>query len=1109
MNKDFFIIPEEVLKSRLSFLFKTLNENYNSSSMLLEEEAVSLYHSAIDLFFKSIDKSATGTLNKFKPGFPSDPVEYNQFTDAILTDLSILFLEMASLSKLLSSSFNAITCRYDQISKSSDQISNKIGDYLLYATPSLGAGFFFGDSFETSNKLEINSSLLEGDECFHAIEEGSLLLPLDGSPDRPSIDKIIINSPSNGVSGNNYQISSSGHNQIDSISDNQPNTWFEYETVSSSELSSSLILDLTIKLKEISPVNYIEVIPINFGTATPISIKLIETSKDGVNYSSIKDEVPIKDYLSEEEENIFILSGKGSGFYSFLVRKAQFVHIRFEQATPYPVSTINGERLRYAIGIKDINIYSRKFKSSGSIISSPFSSNKEIKKVSLLASENPLEISTLANIDHYISVDSGGTWIQLQPQNRDSSNEKEIINFNTSDINSVSTGTEVTSLKHKISMSRDTDSFEGNVVIKEERLNKIDVLSTSFDSKNRISLSQKPIKKTISLLAPYNGSYSCPRDNNGSSVAEKSFIFDLDVLDFNIDAVTSSVDSLIKYPLPYKNIINLEEHLRVFVNGSQIEYCPKLLTAFSSNGPTSYSEVDSDSKVYFLNNNGQELQFGFKDENGVMRGFCPPTGTKVSVCLDGDNPLVELTDSGYVLNLSSFSDGNKDKVNLYANTLFDNEDYFDYEIEVPSGVRIFKEDSEHISFVFLSGISNFSLKEYNMEGDLLAASSMRYTTPVEYKSGLLDVTGWGNNTYTNRYTFDSDTGTVYLSTPVPNDRKVFLCCKRNSLKKIEAKEWNFFEDTNNRIQTNKIVLSPASVHTIKQEYYIDGSDNLLNISLLSDNKEAHSWSNQGLVKGTVMPSKSLLGNSDPFEVSFINGSSEFNSIVNIDSEITSFIESSIGSNVWEHTLSQVNDTQSLYSSLTFSAVRSIDSRIIPVNNFLITGQVQSSLAVLASTTEGTWAVEDGILYLKLYSTPSVHSIGYKVSKVGAEENLKGAYSVDYKNGVIYFSNLVTDSGSVIFELSSYSAFYNISKKISEENIINIDYDNNSIEFSPYFIMEFLKQDTINKNRPQILTALYKYRKVLTESLSDIEPYFSPICKNVSFRAITADLLEEL
>lgn len=1151
MNKDLAQPLDDLFKARLDILLKTLNETYNVNGMVLESEILSLYNTAINTFYTSLDKSITGSIPSIKSGLPADPNIFNRILSAIEQDLLVLYNEIYVLDKMVSANFNSITIEREEILQTNKRIADKLGDYLLYVDPSLGAGFFFSDDFNTADKLDIDSSLIEAEPCFHDINEGILLLPLDGEPIRPEVKSITINDVSNGIAGNNHQIGVYGHNAVEAISDGKPNTWFEYEKVSSNELLSPLILDLTFTLKETSVINHINILPIFFGTSSPIIVTAIETSKDGTEFLSIKDEVPIKDFVSTEEENLFELSAassnfSGGGFYSFLARKAKYVHIILHQYTPYTIETINGDRLRYAIGIKDINILSRKFQSSGSIVSSLFNISEEAKKISLWASENPIEVSSLADISHFISHNNGGIWYPIQPQHRVGLTIPEVLNFNTLNKSSIDTDEGVTGLKHKISMTRNPDAFKGEQIIKTEEVSALEVINVPGPTEPEITLKHPPVESSIVITMPYIGSFSCPRSRYGSSVIGESAPMTLDFVEFTVDApgTQSGTDGdgsiqqegSLRYNLPYKDIPYLSEKIRVFVNGAQIEYMPKDPAIFDNptTSPISTLTVDDTTKIYYLNKSGTELQFGYlyrTDSGNYQKGFVPSAGSKIQICLDGDNPQVELTENNFVLKLLAPTDGYKETVSLVALRTVEEESAFQYEIEIPVGVNTFQDPrmvdisigeytsgDDTSSFykipVFLSGTSNFEIKEYELDGTLITGSDRQFSDKEDYINGRFDLRDFFGATFNDKYTFDSDTGTIYLGSKTRADRRTVLVCKKLELEKIDNSLWEF--ETNpstGAINPQHISLDPTAVYTVPQSttFSLDDYDFFPQKSflLMSGNTNSHSWFNRKIVKGTVRPSLSLFtDNASLVEVDFIDGVTEFSSIGTIEKEPITF--TSLGSNLYSFTLSEASSTRTLVGTPAFAPVRSTDSVTIPTNIFSLSGQVSSTTTNL---TEGQWYVttSSGTVTVTVYttSTPGDHTVTYRINDIEKQAEASGMFSVDYYNGVIYFASPIAADGNVSYEVSMYSAFYNIGKIISQNDIEEVLEEDKKIIFKSAFALQFLKQDIVDKNRPQVLKVSYNYYKTISESLADLEPYFSPICKHIGLRAVTSSLLEEL
>lgn len=75
------------------------------------------------------------------------------------------------------------------------------------------------------------------------------------------------------------------------------------------------------------------------------------------------------------------------------------------------------DKVRYAIGIKDIGIFFYRFADSSEFVSVPFRSPKEIAKVQLRVIEQIPAIfkADQRYIEYYISPDNGNNWYQINP----------------------------------------------------------------------------------------------------------------------------------------------------------------------------------------------------------------------------------------------------------------------------------------------------------------------------------------------------------------------------------------------------------------------------------------------------------------------------------------------------------------------------------------------------------------------------------------------------------------------------------------------------------------------------------------------------------------------
>jgi len=187
----------------------------------------------------------------------------------------------------------------------------------------------------------------------------------------------------------------------------------------------------------------------------------------------------------------------------------------------------------------------------------------------------------------------------------------------------------------------------------------------------------------------------------------------------------------------------------------------------------------------------------------------------------------------------------------------------------------------------------------------------------------------------------------------------------------------------------------------------------------------------------------------------------------------------------------------------FAPVRELTSATAPVNQFDLT-------PTATPTNNGEWNVDsNGLVTVVLDSTPGEYIVSYKLNNADPGIDINGMYSVDYTNGTIHFGSPPPATGNIQFEVSMYSAFYNIAKQISLGDVEEVNEDNKTITFNSAFGLKFLKQELADKSRPQVIKVFYDYYKRDTASLEDLEPYFSPICKDIAFRAVTSNILEEL
>ena len=382
MSANKHTLPDQgkLLKEKLDKLSSKLQGSLKSDEFKTREQYLFEAIKVLQSFYKTLNAPQTDLVEPLVDDQPSFD-DYDTLWNQILEDLTIVFSELENIEGLTLANFNFIVTEANRLTTRVKAVSSKLSDYILYSQNANKDALFYKDSFNDLSKIDIGITLLNESECEVNQEEGIVTLPINREVDstvRVTAEPII-NPSSNGNVGNNQEVAAAYNGDIDVILDNNPDTWFEYERVVTgiSDTGEELVLDLTINLGESTVVNHIRVNPNNFGTKTVILVDAIDTSLDGRVYTSIKDDIPVGGFTTEDEENVFTLAPStskfaGQGIYSFTPRKIKYIHLVLKQTEPYIITTGSGDRLRYAIGLRDIEVHGVNYQNKGELVSSAF-----------------------------------------------------------------------------------------------------------------------------------------------------------------------------------------------------------------------------------------------------------------------------------------------------------------------------------------------------------------------------------------------------------------------------------------------------------------------------------------------------------------------------------------------------------------------------------------------------------------------------------------------------------------------------------------------------------------------------------------------------------------
>lgn len=1097
-NKYLLSDKSKLLHNRLEKLSNRLIDARNLDDMATNEQIISESIRALNSLYKDLTAPTFNPQEIIVADLP-DPNLYNHFFQLILDDLSIIFSELENIETLSVSNFNFASVEANKLYSRLQTVSSKLGDYILYSEDTSQSGLYFTDSFNNTSRIDTDSALLNDLECNINPEEGIITLPINKDKtilinitQTPIIDE----ENSNGEVGNNQQIDSSGspgqkHNNINVILDNNPDTWFEYERVDTIDTGESLRLDLTINLGEPQIINHIEISPNNFGTRTAVKVLDITTSLDGLQVSetSIKDDIPVVGFSTEDEENIFNLAPStskyaGKGIYTFTPRKVKYVRVILEQTEPYTIDTTNGIRYRYAIGLRDINIYSLVFEPKGELISSVFQSINEVKKVILDTSQNPSAYSELASIQYYISPDNGQSWNEIQPKDflgRSGvvSDIPEILNLNTVDSGSVSTTSPAKTLRLKSVLNRNDENFT------EERAASLQQ-TTDFASELHsipteppfsFDIEKTPLEGSLAISQPFAGS----RGKNATDFDFRGF----ELKDSGAGSQSYSIfGKLAESPAilrPYKKVgdnsspteyntvlSNISDFIKVYVAGEEWSQATQPLASYNDQ----YGSNNT-SKVFNLDLDTATISFG----NG-QNSLSVPEGAYIGIYFDAEKLFFEKVGDDYFAKLNFRTGLQKDDLVLQRYS------------PVKTNVEVLKKDLREIHL------------EYKNILDTSDIESSFSGTKKTFLNGNEELSSDGD------YSIDIDNGIIYLYTSLSSDTSIEYTYQL--IEKLSDTDWYWSDDF-----SGIFIRARAFEIFTESNLILPSNDNSYIFHLAHLNVIEKSPRFVVVDKETLEPIDSSL---NPFEkeVDFIDGEQELyvegkypekiEAILNITSiEPTGRSQDNFSISIcaMEFDIPITNDTSypfsfdnnlgvdTLTEKDTYEDLYDIGDYYLDRENNVLYFVFLNSFRVKRT---GYYAAA---VYLANVGNAFGSIIYYKKAESGVESD--GLYSIDYKNGIVYTDKSSNSDWSIKvgYDYCDYRAYYNIAKEVPSTSYF---LEGKTITINPDEILGKYAQPSQRANLYYQVN--YKYPKSSRTDIPELKDYFTPVLKSYSLRMIT-------
>lgn len=1052
MNKNLIPNQTSLFQNKLSKILEQLQRDRDLIPQQTREAVIAEAVRLLSSFYQTIQGAKFRPLNVI-PGTKAEYLNYNTNFQNIKDDIEILFLELENLESVVLNQFNLFTTQANRINSRVKALYSRVVDYSLYTSLPLRDALFFTDTFTDTSRIEINSSLLNTVQCNLEQAEGIVTLPVSKIEILDITVKPVINSNSNGVTGNNQEVSANQtHDNIGVIVDNNPDTWFEYERVVIEDDGVALILDLTINLVDNQIINYIRINPNNFGTKTEIEIIDISTSTDGVLYKSIKDDIPISGFITQDEENIFKLSPAtskyaGQGIYTFTPRYSKYIKLVLRQSSPYLIQTVRGSQLRYAIGLRDVEIQRQSYSSTGELVSSIYSVSSEIKKIALRTNQVPLQDSELATVHHQISLDDGSSWIDIEPINQTGpiNTIPEVINVNTEDTNSINTSNTPFSIRYKAVLSRlDSGFTSGSSSFAEEILETTELKSVPLVEPWTLQLANSPLDGSVAILDTNYGSRGNSRYKYLVGIGNGSR------LEFNLLWNNLRLDKEKEFISGSWKINNLDI-LSVFVNGEEWTRISDITTA----GPT--DKVWEFRTGEPLTTNPEALLV-FGDNTD---GLSPAVGATIEV-LFTDERLYLINKQRHMSSIEFPTSIDKTNIYIYRRGVI-----------TQATVELSKDTNIH-------SLGYRNLIIHNIDYPITFSITGNFTDRKTFRNGL--AAPQGELIDSGDYSVDTERGIIY-SFNRTNTTPGTVTFYYQEQQELTTEQWNW----NDELAIHKSIVIEESGWVPNQVTGTSVASGLIKINL----------PNLSVLEGSIQFNgiSTLTSSNNPFiqEVPFIDGNSELSTVIGTEQKVPTLVPV-VNVATFSTEVPIITNTN---FAVSFSN-RDIFTTAMPSPVLSAIGQyyVNRPTGIITVYTGGT-----------TYQTSETGTVNYYTEDPANIPT--GSYSVDYRLGEIYLQRPVPIPGVTInYKYSDYFIKYNIARKV-ESNQFEIDFPNKQLILRSGETNLRARLPNLtgsNQIRPVTYQVNYKYIATTRQDIATLTNYFSPILKDYSLQIVTLNNL---
>ena len=808
-------------------------------------------------------------------------------------------------------------------------------------------------------------------------------LPI-ASTDEVSPFKVTITKRSNGVPGNSDLNEIVTENRLPSFTiDNLADTWFEYERKDSGPLE----LGLRYEFGRATLINNIHIEAVPIGEASNFMISDIFITKHD------NSTVNIRDLVSPTlPDGYFEVKTVGSSYYfdlPFMPVKCKNITIRFIQNHFYITKSHSAdgrynERKRFSIGIRSVDFYRHKYKSSGGINSVSLNAPAGLYGATGIATIHPRQ-PKLYSAQFNVSVDNGENW------------QNDILDLPKVEGETILCDGDPFNVFWSLEVKRNNEIFINSLGFDDEepKINSKSLQKTVSRNVSpiKIGLTSKPFNKEVYVIQP--------------KVAKRSS------KDFVTLGYLGSEDE-IRLEMPF-DIIDAgfnHDDLIVTVNGVE----------WTRINDSNHIIEQGDQQIglgwgtYYMTPDNRYLVFKPSSDS------LTPEINKVKFTFREERPVFNERSDGYYCNIKQLFDPDKENIKI---------------LNLPSG---FQRSTQMLP----RGRNRIYLGSKYINPESFSISSLNDTYVYEKMNSLKEVTDskdclkyyldningvlyLGNqNQYVARVTFDHATPSF-----IPDSSYHIWFDGIEPIGLIIDPDALPVEEIQDTIGIIKKRIDPITGEYKKR------SDPVASVT------NGYTLSCSNIILGSVILSSEVFGyvnSPPPTEVPYLDGYTEFLGLIPMDHEYTPGMEANLSGMVTFSLAAAENWYRPL--GLSFESDQSVflNERKLSTSDF-----INESINYGSEDIGKYHIANDGTV--RLYAgvgnaLPGLIKLFYYYKNPIADH--KNKFSVDYEKGILYLSEDLDSSKArtVRYKTSSTIIGYDISKEI---NTYKYDPESNSVE----------------------------------------------------------------